>query len=71
MSDERTHHVAVRRTREYEFTAEFNDVPSSPSILFDEPEPLGHNRAPNAVAVLGAADGNCLATSYVRAGIDR
>lgn len=63
MSDERTHHVTVRLAREYEFTAEFEDLPGSPAILFDEPEPLGGNRAPNAATVLSAAVGDCLATS--------
>src|SRR6476646_1454372 len=60
---ERTHHATIRLAREFEFVAEFDDVNGSPSILFDEPEPLGHNRAPNAAAVLGAAVGNCLAAS--------
>ncbi len=63
MSDDRTHHVTVRLAREYEFVAEFNDIPNSPSVLFDEPAPLGGNRAPNAAAVLGAAVGDCLAAS--------
>jgi uncharacterized OsmC-like protein len=63
MSDERTHHVTVRLAREYEFVAEFDDVPNSSSILLDEPEPLGHNRAPNAASLLGAAVGDCLASS--------
>jgi uncharacterized OsmC-like protein len=63
MSEEKTHHVTVRLARGYEFAAEFNDVPGAPPILFDEPEPLGTNRAPSAVEVLGAAVGNCLAAS--------
>jgi uncharacterized OsmC-like protein len=63
MSEERVHHVTVRLARGYEFVAEFNDLPNAPSILFDEPEPLGGSRAPNAAAVLGAAIGNCLAAS--------
>src|SRR5689334_25008216 len=63
MSEERLHHVTIRLARGYEFVAEFNDLPNAPSILFDEPEPLGLNRAPNAAAVLGAAIGNCLAAS--------
>ena len=63
MSEERSHHVTVRLVRDYEFVAEFNDVPGAPSILFDEQEPLGGNRAPNAAAMLGAAVGNCLAAS--------
>lgn len=63
MSDERSHHVTVRLARNYEFVAEFNDIPDAPSMLFDEPEPLGGGRAPSAAAVLGAAVGNCLAAS--------
>ena len=63
MSAETLHHVTVRLAQGYQFAAEFNDVPGRPSLLLDEPEPLGEGRAPNAVAVLSAAVGNCLATS--------
>ena len=55
MSDERTHHVKLRLVRGYEFIAEFPEVGRGGSMLFDEPEPLGSNAAPNAAAVLGAA----------------
>lgn len=60
---ETSHHVTVRLARQFEFVAEFNDVPGSPSIIFDEPPPLGGGRAPNAAAMLGAAVGDCLAAS--------
>jgi uncharacterized OsmC-like protein len=63
MSSEHTHHVTVRLARGYEFVAEFNDVDGAPAILFDEPAPLGEDRAPNAAAVLAAAVGNCLSAS--------
>lgn len=63
MAEEITHHVTLRLAREYEFVAEFNDVPNAASVLFDEPAPLGAGRAPNAAAVLGAAVGNCLSAS--------
>jgi len=63
MSEEKVHHVTVRLARGYQFVAEFNDLPDAPSILFDEPEPLGDSRAPSAAAVLSAAVGNCLAAS--------
>src|SRR5579872_4780061 len=63
MADERTHHVKLRLLRGYEFVAEFPDVACGASILFDEPQPLGRNAAPNAAAVLGAAVGDCLASS--------
>jgi uncharacterized OsmC-like protein len=60
---DRAHHVTVRHAREFEFVAEFNDLPDAQPLHFDEPQPLGHDRAPNAAAVLGAAVGDCLATS--------
>jgi len=63
MSEERVHHVTVRLARGYEFVAEFNDLPDAPSILLDEPEPLGWGKGPSAAEVLGAAVGNCLAAS--------
>lgn len=63
MSEERTHHVTVRLARNFQFVAEFNDIPGAEPMLFDEPAPLGEGRAPSAAAVLGAAIGNCLAAS--------
>jgi uncharacterized OsmC-like protein len=63
MSEERVHHVTVRLARGYEFVAEFNDLPNAPSILLDEPAPLGGGQGPSAAEVLGAAVGNCLAAS--------
>ena len=63
MSDDKVQHITVRLARGFEFVAEFPDTPGAPTILFDEPEPLGGNRAPNAAAVLGASIGNCLAAS--------
>lgn len=65
MSDEKIQHVTVRLDRNYEFVAEFPDrTDDGSSIVFDEPAPLGRDSAPNAVAVLGAAVGNCLAASF-------
>lgn len=63
MSEDTVHHVTVRLARDYEFVAEFNDVPGAPSVMFDEPQPLGGGKAPNAAAMLGAAVGNCLSAS--------
>jgi uncharacterized OsmC-like protein len=63
MAEQQTHHVTVRLSHGFEFIAEFNDVPDAAPLLLDEPKPLGGNRAPNAAALLGAAVGNCLATS--------
>ena len=63
MAEQQTHHVTVRLSHDFEFIAEFNDVPDAPPLLLDEPKPLGGNRAPSAAALLGAAVGNCLAAS--------
>ena len=63
MSKPKDHHVIVTLVRGYEFVAEFPDSPGSSAILLDEPQPLSGNRAPNAAALLGAAVGDCLATS--------
>jgi uncharacterized OsmC-like protein len=63
MSDERTQHVTINLAHDYEFVADFGDVPDAASIVFDEPAPLGGNHGPNAAAVLGAAVGNCLSAS--------
>lgn len=61
--EDRTHHVTVKYARDYEFIAQFDDIPNAQALLFDEPAPLGRDRGPNAAAVLGAAVGDCLATS--------
>jgi len=62
ISEPRSHRITVRLVRDYQFVAEVDGHPNA-LIRFDEPEPLRSNRAPNAAAVLGAAVGNCLATS--------
>ena len=63
--EDRTHHVTVSLARNYEFIAEFPDVPNGAAVLLDEPVPLGDTRAPNAAAMLDAAVGNCLAALRV------
>ena len=63
MSEERAYHVTLRLAHDYQFVAQFDDVPKAAPLTFDEPEPLGANRGPNGAAVLGAAVGNCLAAS--------
>jgi len=62
MTDERTHHVTLKLADKFRFVAEFADVPGA-FVVFDEPPPLGDNRAPNAAEMLSAAIGNCLAAS--------
>jgi uncharacterized OsmC-like protein len=63
MSEDREHHVTVTLAHDYQFTADFDDVPGGAAITLDEPPPLGATRGPNAAALLGAAVGNCLAAS--------
>ena len=63
MLDERSYHATITLAHGYQFVAEFDETPEAAPITFDEPEPLGANRGPNAAAVLGAAIGNCLAAS--------
>ena len=64
MSDERSYHTRVRLARDYQFVAEFPDLPTMPApLVLDEPSPLGSYRGPNAAALLGAAIGDCLAAS--------
>jgi uncharacterized OsmC-like protein len=63
MSEDRTHHVNVKLVTKYQFTAEFPDVASTPTILVDEAPPLGDGRAPNPAALLGAAVGSCMSAT--------
>jgi uncharacterized OsmC-like protein len=64
MSETQDHRAVVTLVRGYEFVAEFPDSPGSSAILLDEPQPVSGNRAPNAVALLGAAVGDCLAATF-------
>lgn len=56
--------LTLRRLENFRFEAEF-DGPKMPTLLFDEPEPVGDDEGPNAARVLGAAVGNCLSASLL------
>ncbi len=65
MSEHTVHHVTLSLTQGFEFVASFDDLPGSPTVLLDEPTPLGESKGPNAAALLAAAAGNCLAASLL------
>jgi len=74
MSDLHSHRVNLRLVTKYRVTAEFPDVPGTPSLMFDERPPVGDGRGPNAAMVLGAAIGDCLSATLmnclIRAHVD-
>ena len=63
MSHIESHHVTVELQDQYRFLVRFDDLDGVPPLTCDEPAPLGGGNGPNAAALLGAAVGNCLATS--------
>lgn len=65
MSEHTVHHVTLSLAQGFEFVASFDDLPDSPTVLLDEPKPLGESKGPNAAALLAAAAGNCLAASLL------
>jgi uncharacterized OsmC-like protein len=57
------HHVTVELNTNYQFITRFDDIKGTPTLVVDEPEPIGDGAGPTAVDVLGAAVGSCLAAS--------
>lgn len=56
--------IAIEQVDGLEFRVRF-DKPQYAEVRLDEPPPLGHDAAPNAVRLLAAAIGSCLAASLV------
>ena len=56
--------IAVEQVDAFEFRVRF-DKPEHGELRLDAPPPLGRDAAPNAVRILAAAIGNCLAASLV------
>lgn len=61
-----TFEATTERVQDFQFEATFPGKEyDDPSILLDEPPPLGEDRGPNAARMLAAAVGNCLSASLV------
>jgi uncharacterized OsmC-like protein len=60
-----THVVTLRLEGNYQGRATFDSVPGAPGVPLDEPPPLGAATGPNAMDLLAAAIGNCLAASLL------
>jgi len=65
MADHPVHHITLSLDHGFEFVATFDDLPGTPSVRLDEPEPLGESHGPNAAALVAAAVGNCLGASLL------
>ncbi len=60
---ESTVHIQLKQRKDYQFDIAFGgDVPS---IMGDEPAPLGSGQGPSPVQFLAAAVGNCLSDSLL------
>jgi uncharacterized OsmC-like protein len=62
INEDRDATVTLELTEGYRFWVDF-DLPGVPTLLMDEPEPLGEGAGPNAARLLAAAVGNCLSAS--------
>jgi organic hydroperoxide reductase OsmC/OhrA len=56
--------VSLNLERGYRFEAEFG-VPGLPSLILDEPAPLGDGTGPNPARLLAVAVADCLASSLL------
>ncbi len=56
--------IEIEQVSGYEFRVKF-DKPQHPSLLMDEPGPLGKDSAPNPSRILAAAIGDCLSASLM------
>jgi len=64
MTEKDTFSLTMDHKQGFEFDVHF-DWDHVPTLLMDEPEPIGHKKGPNAARILGAAVGNCLSASLL------
>jgi organic hydroperoxide reductase OsmC/OhrA len=64
VSDSPAFSLSLAQVEDFQFDVTF-DNEAWPSLRLDEPAPMGGDTGPNAVRVLGAAVGNCLAASLL------
>jgi uncharacterized OsmC-like protein len=55
--------ISLQQKQDYQFEVSFGDL--VPSLLADEPAPMGSGSGPSPVQLLSAAVGNCLADSLL------
>jgi uncharacterized OsmC-like protein len=64
VSDSPAFSLSLAQVEDFQFDVTF-DNEAWPPLRLDEPAPMGGDTGPNAVRVLGAAVGNCLAASLL------
>ncbi|UCF67213.1 MAG: OsmC family protein [Acidobacteriota bacterium] len=64
MSEHEPFTITLEQVNHLELRVRF-DWPEAADLLMDEPQPLGHEKGPNATRLLAAAVGNCLTASLL------
>jgi uncharacterized OsmC-like protein len=64
MTEEKLLKVDIEQKESFVFNVDFQ-FENVPTLLMDEPKPIGNSLGPNATRVLSAAIGNCLCASLL------